>query len=77
MIIDASGDADVCHHAGFGYELAGEDSPAQTLTTTFRMTNVDVERAKLIQATLSDRQRSQFRTVAAGASALVPPNRRR
>jgi hypothetical protein len=41
VVIDASGDADVCHHAGFGYELAGSMSPAQTLTTTFRMLNVD------------------------------------
>lgn len=48
IVIDASGDADVCHHAGFGYELAGELSPAQTLTTTFRMTNVDVGRRKSI-----------------------------
>ena len=30
------GDADLCHFAGFGYELAGELEPAQTLTTTFR-----------------------------------------
>ena len=44
VVIDASGDADVCHFAGFGYELAGTISPAQTLTTTFRMINVDHER---------------------------------
>lgn len=47
-VVDASGDADVCHFAGFGYELAGELAPAQTLTTTFRMTNVDVARRKSI-----------------------------
>jgi len=41
VVIDASGDADVCHQAGFGYELAGSLGPAQTLTTTFRMANVD------------------------------------
>lgn len=40
-VVDASGDADVCHFAGFGYETAGEIAPAQTLTTTFRMVNVD------------------------------------
>lgn len=44
IVVDASGDADVSHHAGFGYELAGENDPAQTLTTTFRMINVDNER---------------------------------
>jgi len=41
VVVDASGDADVCHHAGFGYEAAGSVDPAQTLTTTFRMANVD------------------------------------
>ena len=43
VVVDASGDAAVCHHAGFGYELAGSVDPAQTLTTTFRMVNVDHE----------------------------------
>jgi hypothetical protein len=41
VVIDCSGDADVVHHAGFGYELAGDLDPAQTLTTTFRMVNVN------------------------------------
>jgi len=44
--VDASGDADLCHFAGFGYELAGELEPAQTLTTTFRVANVDLERRR-------------------------------
>lgn len=48
IFIDASGDADVCHFAGIGYELAGEIDPAQTLTTTFKMCNVDVARRKSI-----------------------------
>ena len=48
VFIDASGDADVSHHAGFSYELAGEIDPAQTLTTTFRMANVDHTRRKNI-----------------------------
>ncbi|MBA3235683.1 MAG: FAD-dependent oxidoreductase, partial [Chloroflexi bacterium] len=30
--IDASGDADLCAFAGFGFETAGETDPAQTLT---------------------------------------------
>lgn len=41
VFVDTSGDADLCHFAGFGYELAGTTDPAQTLTTTFRMVNVD------------------------------------
>lgn len=43
VFVDASGDADLCHFAGFGYETAGEHAPAQTLTTTFRVVNVDHE----------------------------------
>ncbi|MGH8923171.1 MAG: FAD-dependent oxidoreductase [Acidimicrobiia bacterium] len=41
VFVDASGDADLCHFAGFGYERAGDTGPVQTLTTTFRMANVD------------------------------------
>jgi hypothetical protein len=48
VVIDASGDADVCHHAGFGYEPAGSESAAQTLTTTFRMANVDMEKRRTV-----------------------------
>ena len=48
MVIDASGDADVCHFAGVATELAGELEPAQTLTTTFRMANVDMDRRRTI-----------------------------
>lgn len=40
-IIDASGDADFCYLAGFPVEKAGEKEPAQSMTTTFRMCNVD------------------------------------
>ncbi len=46
VVIDASGDADVCHQAGVPYERAGDIDPAQTLTTTFRLANVDTGRAK-------------------------------
>ena len=42
VIIDASGDADICHFAKVGYELAGDMDPAQTLTTTFKLVNVDM-----------------------------------
>ena len=53
MFIDASGDADLCYHAGFGFELAGDAEPAQTLTTTFRMANVDMDqRRSITKATL-------------------------
>jgi hypothetical protein len=48
VVVDASGDADVCHFAGLGYELAGDLEPAQSLTTTFRLVNVDAERRRSI-----------------------------
>ncbi len=48
VFIDASGDADLCAFAGFGFEMAGDIDPAQTLTTTFRMANVDLERRRAI-----------------------------
>ncbi|BDD01201.1 FAD-dependent oxidoreductase [Persicobacter psychrovividus] len=48
QIIDASGDADICHQAEAPYELAGAVDPAQTLTTTFKMVNVDCEKRKTI-----------------------------
>lgn len=46
--IDATGDADLSYFAEFGYEKAGEITPAQTLTTTFRMVNVDIQERKSI-----------------------------
>ena len=48
VVVDASGDADVCFHAGFGFELAGDLEPAQTLTTTFKVVNVDAERRRTV-----------------------------
>lgn len=45
-VIDASGDADFCHLAGFSYEIAGELEPAQSMTTTFRMSHVDLDKYK-------------------------------
>jgi hypothetical protein len=40
--IDASGDADLCYLSDIPSEKAGEKETAQTLTTTFRMSNVDL-----------------------------------
>lgn len=44
VVVDASGDADVCCYAGAPFEPAGDQDPAQTLTTTFKMCNVDLDR---------------------------------
>jgi hypothetical protein len=71
VVVDASGDADVCHHAGFSYELAGELDPAQTLTTTFRMGNVDHERRR----TLSKEQLHQLMAEAAESGDYDLPRR--
>jgi glycine/D-amino acid oxidase-like deaminating enzyme len=47
VVIDASGDADVAAAAGVPYESA-KDGPVQSLTTTFRLLNVDMERARAV-----------------------------
>jgi len=69
VVVDASGDADVCHLAGFGYELAGELAPAQTLTTTFRVVNVDVARRTSIG---KDQLHALMEEAAAGGEYLLP-----
>jgi FAD-dependent oxidoreductase family protein len=69
--VDASGDADLCHFAGFGYELAGELEPAQTLTTTFRVANVDLER----RGTLSKSALNALMAEASGSGAYDMPRR--
>lgn len=46
--LDCSGDADLCSFADFSLEIAGEIDPAQSLTTTFKIVNVDMERRRSI-----------------------------
>ncbi len=48
VIIDASGDADLAAAAGVPFESA-KDSPVQSLTTTFRISNVDIPRARQVK----------------------------
>jgi glycine/D-amino acid oxidase-like deaminating enzyme len=47
VVVDASGDADVAAAAGAAYE-GPADGPVQSLTTTFKMINVDPERARRV-----------------------------
>ncbi len=49
VFIDSSGDADLCFRAGAPFQPAGEDGPAQSLTTTFRIANVDQDRAEKVK----------------------------
>lgn len=55
VFVDTSGDADLCFRASAPFQSAGQDGPAQSLTTTFRLGNVDearalkVKRADLVQ----------------------------
>jgi glycine/D-amino acid oxidase-like deaminating enzyme len=44
-IVDASGDADLCAMAGVAYEDANSTPNLQSLSTIFRVANVDVDRA--------------------------------
>lgn len=46
VIVDASGDADVAYLAGYAYDGIGSHTPVQSLTTTFRVVNVDEEETK-------------------------------
>ena len=46
VFVDASGDADVAHLAGAPYEAPQEN--VQSLSTVFRVANVDVERARAV-----------------------------
>jgi hypothetical protein len=48
VIIDASGDADVAAAAGVPFESAAH-GPVQSLTTTFRLLNVDMDRARAVK----------------------------
>jgi glycine/D-amino acid oxidase-like deaminating enzyme len=48
-IVDASGDADICHHAGAPYEAPGDD--VQSVSMVFRLANVDTERAQAVPKT--------------------------
>jgi hypothetical protein len=48
VIVDASGDADVAHLAGAPYERPGENGVVQSLSTVFRVANVDVARARAV-----------------------------
>lgn len=48
VVIDASGDADVAAAVGVPFESA-EHGPVQSLTTTFRLLNVDIERARAVK----------------------------
>lgn len=48
VVIDASGDADVAARMGVPFE-SSKDGPIQSLTTTFKMVNVDIPRAKNVK----------------------------
>jgi hypothetical protein len=49
VFVDTSGDADLCFRAGVPFQAAGEDGPAQSLTTTFRLGNVNPAKAQEIK----------------------------
>jgi len=46
--VDASGDADVCAMAGVAYDDASSAGSIQSLSTLFRLANVDVDRASAV-----------------------------
>ncbi len=48
VAVDASGDGDLATLAGAGFEGPGEGGPVQSLSTVFRMANVDVATAEAV-----------------------------
>lgn len=71
-VIDASGDADYCHLAGLPYEKAGEHEPAQSMTTTFRMANVDLSQ---FQASGGNRMLKEKMALAVDTQTYALPRR--
>ena len=63
VVIDASGDADVAAAAGAPFE-GPADGPVQSLTTTFKMVNVDMERA--LKVTKKDLHALMAQAIASG-----------
>ncbi len=51
VVVDATGDADVCHLLGADWEGPGRGHAAQSLSTVFRVANVDVDRAEALPKT--------------------------
>ena len=47
-IVDASGDADLCHLAGAGYDDAHSTGGVQSLSTLFKLANVDIALASTV-----------------------------
>lgn len=63
VVIDASGDADVCALAGVDHDNAAQQGRVQSLSTLFKMANVDVERAASVKkAELWERMRQAAAT---------------
>lgn len=59
IVIDASGDADLCSLAGVPYENAQASGRVQSLSTLFKLGSVDVERAAAVpKAELWERMRA-------------------
>jgi glycine/D-amino acid oxidase-like deaminating enzyme len=48
VVIDASGDADVCAMAGVPHDAPGDGGPVQSLSTLFKVANVDVAEASAV-----------------------------
>lgn len=48
VFVDASGDADVCALAGVPHDAPGDGGSVQSLSTLFKVANVDVEKARAV-----------------------------
>lgn len=79
VVIDASGDADVAAAAGVPFESGASGGVLQGLTTTFRLGNVDVDRAQQtgheeLQALMREAaDRGEYRIVHRGGTLNLTP----
>lgn len=48
VVVDASGDADVCAMAGVPHDAPGDGGPVQSLSTLFKVANVDIAAASAV-----------------------------
>ena len=49
VVVDASGDADVCAMAGVPHDAPGDGGPVQSLSTLFKVANVDIDAASAVK----------------------------
>ena len=76
VVIDASGDADVCAMAGVFHDAPGDGGPVQSLSTLFKVANVDIDAASAVpkRAVAADGRGGGRAATAAARRGVVAPH---